>query len=112
MHQIHTQRRIRYEFTGVNVPFDDLPPDSKLTEATYNPSVDLWSPNLHQSGALDFLPKRHPRISATFDEYFQTRDAWEIDLLYHTKMSVDPYSVCHALAHGFCAVAERRFCTV
>jgi hypothetical protein len=58
-----------------------------------------------------FVPVQSPPPSATFDDYIQTLDAWEIDLLYHTQMSVDPFSVCDALAHGFCAVAKRRIST-
>jgi exonuclease III len=104
-YQIHKRRRRGlYTFTGVVTPFDDLPIDAHPTDATYHPHDDAWSPNLHQSGP--FVPVRSPPLSATFDEYIQTLDAWEIDLLYHTTMSVDPFSVCDALAHGFCAVSD------
>ena len=104
-YQIHKKRRGGlYYFTGVVVHFEDLPHEAHPTEATYHSAVDAWSPNLHQSGP--FTPARSPPLSATFDDYIQTLDAWEIDLLYHTKMTVDPFSVCDALAHGFCAVSD------
>jgi hypothetical protein len=104
-HQIHRRRRGHYQFTGCwVVPFADLPHDATPTDATYHTRTDVWSPHLHQSGP--FVPVRNPPTSATFDDFIQTLAAWEIDLLYHTTISIDPYSVCEALAHGFCAVSD------
>ncbi len=94
----------RYFSSGVVVPLKDLPLDAHPTDATYHTNHDAWTPHLHQSGP--YVPPRLPPVHATFDNFIQSLDAWELDLLYHTKMAADPYSICTALIPGFCAVSD------
>ncbi|KAI2490271.1 hypothetical protein MHU86_24292 [Fragilaria crotonensis] len=42
-----------------------------------------------------------PLPVATFDDYVQQLDAWEVDLLRHTDLFVDPYTACLELHQGF-----------
>ena len=44
---------------------------------------------------------RPPPAAATFEDYVQQLDPWEIDLLRHTELLVDPYTVCLELQQGF-----------
>lgn len=103
-YHIYKNRHGQYHSTGVIVPFEDLPTNAHATDVKYDITTDTWSPQIHQCGPLvnpPFVP-----VSATFDQYVQSLDAWEIDLLFHTKMSMDPYSVCDTLAHGIGAVSD------
>jgi hypothetical protein len=45
-------------------------------------------------------PRPQP-AAATFEDYVQQLDPWEIDLLRHTELLVDPYTVCLELQQGF-----------
>jgi hypothetical protein len=42
-----------------------------------------------------------PPMVATFDDYVQQLEAWEVNLLRHTELFVDPYTVCLELQQGF-----------
>ena len=44
---------------------------------------------------------RPPPAAATFEDYVQQLHPWEIDLLRHTELLVDPYTVCLELQQGF-----------
>jgi exonuclease III len=103
-YQIHKRRQKKYYFTGVEVSFADLPTTAHPTEVLYHPATDSWA--VHKPHSGPYIPPQVPPISATFEEYIQTLQPWEIDLLRHVRMSVDPYSVCEGLEHGFCAVSD------
>jgi hypothetical protein len=107
-HIYHRQRRQPYKFTGVAVPFEDLPSHAHVTDVQYCPETDTWSPQLHQCGQYVRQPSNP--VSATFDEYLQNFEAWELDLLIHTRMSTDPFSVCDTLAHGIRAASDGSVC--
>jgi hypothetical protein len=103
-YHIYKRKHHHYKSTGVIVSFEDLPSNAHATDAQYHPTTDTWSPKLHQYGPYVRPPPC--RVPATFDEYIQTLDAWELDLLFHTRLSMDPFSVCDALAHGIRAVSD------
>jgi hypothetical protein len=103
-YHLHRRRRGLFHFSGTSIPFVDLPHDASPTDVMYHTLIDEWIPYPHQSGP--FVPIQNPPISATFVNFIQTLAAWESDLLYHPTMSIVTYSVCKALAHGFCAVSN------
>ncbi|KAI2512751.1 hypothetical protein MHU86_1539 [Fragilaria crotonensis] len=90
--------------TNTAIPFDDLPIDAHPTDVSYHITQDAWSPNLAQSGRYVSPPP--PQVCATFDEFIRSLDSWEVDLLYHTTMLADPYTLCTMLTPGFCAVSD------
>jgi hypothetical protein len=53
------------------------------------------------------LPQeRLPSIINTFSQYVQTLTSWEIELLNHVRMELDPCALCVALESGFRAVSD------
>ena len=62
-YQIHRRRQGQYHFSGLSVPFADLPHDATPTDAMYHTLTDVWSPHLHQCGP--FVPLQNPPASAT-----------------------------------------------
>ena len=50
------------------------------------------------------VPSRPP--SSTFQEFVESLPEWEKELLRHTKLATDPYSVGVALEHGLRAVSD------
>ncbi|KAI2496026.1 hypothetical protein MHU86_18499 [Fragilaria crotonensis] len=49
---------------------------------------------------------REPASGTTFDEFVNTLDPWEIDVLRMTTMHVDPNALCEALSHGLRAASD------
>ena len=47
-----------------------------------------------------------PSAIATFDAYIETLDPWEVDLLRHISMDVDPFTVCLEAQTNFRAVSD------
>ncbi|KAI2494585.1 hypothetical protein MHU86_19955 [Fragilaria crotonensis] len=44
--------------------------------------------------------------TATFDAYIETLESWEIDLLRHLTLDIDPYSICLEAHQHFRAVSD------
>jgi hypothetical protein len=86
------------QFSKVTIPFESLPLDSQPVEVSPTDNSDWWQVNTVQRPPIP-LPHRMP-ITATFADFVDTLAPWEIDLLRHTTMHVDPYTLCNAMTPG------------
>ena len=82
----------------------DIPPNSVPIEVTPNDIKD-W--NIEQPS----FPVMRAAIitmaaTATFEAYIDTLDPWEIDILRHVTMDVDPFTLCLETQNNFRAVSD------
>ena len=82
-----------------SIPFDAQPAEVQSTD-----NLLQWRILSAQRPPIP-KPRQHP-IAETFDEYVATFEPWEADLLHHTTMHLDPYSLCNALVAGFKAGSD------
>ena len=84
--------------------FEHLPPGSVPVELNAS-TTGMWKLSLPI-----FSIERPPVISfsgtATFDAYINTLEAWEIDLLRHITLDLDPFSICLDANRRFRAVSD------
>lgn len=79
------------EVTPVSVTTSRYNPDNWYVHSTYYPSIEVRATQAR---------------AATFDEFIQTLDPWEIDVLRMTTMHEDPNALCAALSLGFKAASD------
>ena len=87
-----------FQFSKVAIPFESLPLDSQPVEVSPTDNSEWWQVKTVQRPPIP-LPHRMP-ITATFADFVDTLAPWEIDLLRHTTMHVDPYTLCDAMTPG------------
>jgi hypothetical protein len=77
-----------FKFSTVTIPSTAIPKDAHPAEVFPTTHSEHWQGD---------IPQRPPRmtphptlITSTFAEFVDTLERWEIDLLQHTTMYVDP----------------------
>jgi hypothetical protein len=95
---------MQYRETSYRLPFQSLAPNA--VPVTVTPSgTHQWK--LHtQTHIMEVSLPKYVSPSATFDEYLQSLDPWEFDLLHHMELTADPYTVCHDLSFGIRSVSN------
>ena len=73
-------------------------------EVEYLADTSFWSVLAAPMGI--YVTPRVLSTTAKFDKFIDQLDAWEVDLLQHTTLGVDPYAACWTLMHGFRAVSD------
>ena len=98
-----TQDTHEYEYqeTQIAQQWEDLPADVCPVHARLI-SPGKWK--VSYSTATIELPIGGP--NSTFLDYVAMLPDWEEDLLKHTELPTDPYTVCEALSHGIRAVSD------
>ncbi len=109
-HLDHTYRRFKINVSGGTIDqnqvqaWADITPDSVPVELVINDNGE-W-----RVDPSSFPTIRHNAVTyastATFDNYIETLDPWEIDLLRHVSMDVDPFTVCLEAQTNFRAVSD------
>ena len=95
----HPKQPNIFTYADVIVPFASIPPDAQPAAVTpTNDDEDNWQVVTMQRPALPEL-RKYP-ITETFADYIDTLAPWEIDMLRHTTMTIDPYTLCDALTVG------------
>ena len=93
-----------FEATEVRMSLASIPFDAQPAEVQSTDNLLQWRVLSAQRPPIP-KPRQHP-IAETFDEYVATFEPWEADLLHHTTMHLDPYSLCNALVAGFKAGSD------
>ncbi len=81
--------------------WDQLPSKS-IPMLAIQHQVGMWK-GIQTSSIIDSRPVP---TAATFHQYIHTLSAWELELLDHVELELDPYTVCEALSHGIRAVSD------
>ena len=99
-HPVPDQPQV-FKYGDVVIPFASIPPDSQPAEVAPVEGLedDNWRVFTDQRPPIP--PTRQHPITETFEDFVQTLEQWETDLLRHTTMDVDPYTLCDALTTGF-----------
>lgn len=88
---------------GPLIPFASLPIIAHPVEVIDPDQGTCWQMSAPHGYYAPPPPSPFP---ATFDDFIAQLDAWEVDLLRHTQLFADPYSVCTALSQGFRSVSD------
>ena len=98
-HLDHTYRRFKINVSGGTIDrnqvqaWADITPDSVPVKLVIDDNGE-W-----RVDPSSFPTIRHNAVTyastATFDDYIETLDPWEIDLLRHVSMDVDPFMSVH-----------------
>ncbi len=85
-------------------PYISLPDNTRSVEVKLCSTSGLWqlppSPRFHS-------PIIPPSATATFNLFITTLSPWEINLLRHVTLVVNPFSLCLELTPGFRAASDR-----
>jgi hypothetical protein len=83
-----------YHETFFNVTFESLPAHAIPVEAQQGITLNQWC--LINHGQM-CLPTDQPRAreDMTFEEFVQTLDEWETELLQHVEFVGDPFEFLH-----------------
>ncbi len=87
--------------TSRHVEWDRLPAMSTPVEIQYE-GQERW----FQVAQSFIAPASTESIISTFEEYIPSLETWESDLLQHTELFMDPYSVSVTLSHGLRVVSD------
>ena len=98
-----TTRPQRYQETSQMIPFALLPSEAQPVDVLPSTLPNQWQVKSAQCRHVSSIP---PTKTDTFESYVHTLDPWEIDILRHTTMHVDPYTLCTALATGIQAATD------
>jgi Reverse transcriptase (RNA-dependent DNA polymerase) len=90
-------RQVFVESTS-RISFQSIPIDSQPAAVRPSHTPQHWD-NLSPQRPRRIEPRNHP-TAATFTEYIDTFEPWEVDLLRHTTMASDPYTLCDTLSRG------------
>ena len=80
-----------YVQTSVRLPFREIPLNSTPVQVKARPE-DQWTVITRNSIASP-TESLHLSHTATFDDYVQALAPWEVDLLSHVELLVDPYAM-------------------
>ena len=83
----------------IELPRDATPADAQLI------APSTWTMEYASGAGMKFCPIRLESAS-TFADYIACTPDWEQELLHHTDMLEDPFSVSLALGHGVRAVSD------
>ena len=81
----------------------------------YNFALEAWPVSIIADPATEqwqvltrgkFATNPKPHFPATFEQYIDGLDPWEIELLTHQDLPTDPFSVSDALSHGVRGVSD------
>jgi hypothetical protein len=98
-----------FQFSKVTIPYESLPLDSQPVEVSPTDIVEWWQVHTVQRPPIP-LSHQMP-ITVTFADYVDTLAPWEIDLIRHTTIHVDPYTLCDAMTPGLKGGSEVRYHT-
>ena len=87
-----------YQMSNKQIPYNVLPRDLHPVEVEATKHPDRWLVRSRQRPPIP--PVRSNPITPTFEDFVDTFQPWEIDLLRHTTMIVDPYTLCETLTQG------------
>ena len=85
--RIHNQQ---YEETSTYLHSDNLPAQAKPVELETMPN-NHWQIR-HVTHVLDVSPQPRNWANESFEQYLESVDIWEYDLLWHSKIFADPFS--------------------
>ena len=93
----------KFRETSKIVPQESIPRRAQPVEASMVRPTE-WK--VTHSTRISPLVELRQRTAATFDEYLLTLDAWEYDLLRHTTLFADAFTVSEALGISFVAGSD------
>jgi hypothetical protein len=92
----HCYQQMTRTVQGIDLPISAIPVE------TEDSGSDRWK-IIHKKAMI-----QTPRQStiATFTDYVQSLEAWEVDLLEHTELIADAYTICLDLQDAFAAGSD------
>jgi hypothetical protein len=83
--------------------FQDLPNRARPSEVSTTRNSNMWR-LIHATRVVTI--EQDIRPSATFEDFLNALDVWEYDLLRHTVLSIDPFTVSSQHDIGFTAGSD------